>query len=57
MKTVNMRKLSTVIAIVALVGLGATAFADWGGAWQRGPGCHHRGWAEGGGSGYGPCWE
>lgn len=54
MKNVNMRKVITVIAVVALVGLGATAFADWsGGGWHRGPGYHHRGWGGGPGSGYG----
>lgn len=55
MRNVNMRKLFTVIAVVALVGLGATAFADWGGGgWHRGSGYHHRGWGGGPGSGYGP---
>jgi Spy/CpxP family protein refolding chaperone len=54
MKNLNMRKLITVIAIVALVGLGATAFAHWEGGWHRGPGYHHRGWGGGPESGYGP---
>lgn len=52
MRNFNFRNVMLVLAVVAMVGLGATAFAGWGrGHWGNGPGWHHGGW---GGSGYGP---
>jgi len=52
MRNLNFRNVMLVLAVVAMVGVGATAFAGWGkGHWGNGPGRHHGGW---GGSGYGP---
>ena len=51
MRSFNFRNVMLVLAIVAMVGVGATAFAGWGRGWGHGPGYHHGGW---GGSGYGP---
>ena len=56
MRNSNLSKILIILAVVALLGFGAKAFADWGmGYGQRGwghhgPGWHHKGW---GGSGYG----
>ena len=47
MRSLNFRNIMLGLAVVAMIGVGATAFAGWG----HGPGRHHEGW---GGYEYGP---
>ena len=58
MKNLNFSKILMILAVVALLGFGAKAFADWGmgyggrGWGQHGPGWHHKGWGVSGYGGY-----
>jgi Spy/CpxP family protein refolding chaperone len=52
MKNLNFGKIVLVIGVVALLGIGANAFAGWGRGWHHGSDRQHSGWGMGG-PGYG----